>query len=389
MFEPGTLEGVLASSQAWTNSLMTKKEFFDNQTDLTASKILIYRQYLSSYLPKVLMQYGKCFIADFFCGPGKNGDKDGSPLVLIEVATKTLASPVIAKKWPTAEIVIVFSDSNKGHCDSLSAHLKKMTIPSGIKILGPYCEDFTSIKTKATAVFERISAPKFFFLDPFTYGDIGIDEVKELMEVPASEVLMFLPTFHSYRFVKCAEEVGVLKTFLENFTDRGCADYEDINDFNESIRNKMLKHMNLRYVREVGLDDGAKKNALFYLTKHITGMLLMNKLVWKVAQDGVTVKAKRNNESTLFDLSVTSGNFAKIKQIFQGHIKEKKQLSNVEIIDFAAQNRFDTKYVNEILKEMKNQKLIDVEYKKADKKRGFYVADNNWNEKLAVISYKG
>ena len=38
---------------------MANKDFFDSQTDLTASKILIYRQYLNSFLPKVLMQYGR------------------------------------------------------------------------------------------------------------------------------------------------------------------------------------------------------------------------------------------------------------------------------------------------------------------------------------------
>lgn len=62
---------------------MANKDFFYSQTDLTASKILIYRQYMSSYLPKILMQYGRCCIADFFCGCGKNGHEDGSPLVLI------------------------------------------------------------------------------------------------------------------------------------------------------------------------------------------------------------------------------------------------------------------------------------------------------------------
>ncbi len=367
---------------------MSKKEFFDDQTDLTASKILIYRQYLNNYLPKVLMQYGKCFMADFFCGCGKNGDKDGSPLVLIDVAKKILESPFLKKKWPNPEVIIVFNDVDKQCCDNLSALLKKMSLPSGIKILGPYCEDFNSIKTKATTAFEKIAAPKFFFLDPFTYSDINIDDVKAFMDVQAAEVLLFLPTFHSYRFVKCADEVGALKSFLENFTDRGCADYTDINDFNESIRQKLLKHMGLKYVRVVGLDDGAKKNALFYLTKHITGMLLMNKLVWKVAYDGVTVKARRTNEPTLFDLSTISSNFAKIKEDFRNYIKDKKRISNTEVIDFVAQNCFDTKYANEILKEMQKQDLIDVEYIKADKVRGFYVADNHWDEELAFIIYK-
>jgi three-Cys-motif partner protein len=368
---------------------MSKKEFFDAQTDLTASKILIYRQYLSSFLPKALMQYGKCFIADFFCGCGKNGDKDGSPLALIEVAKKSLESPVIRKKWPNAEVVIVFSDADKQCCDNLTALLQKISLPSGIKVLGPYYEDFNSIKTKAAAAFEKIKAPKFFFLDPFTYSDIGIDDVKAFMDVPAAEVLLFLPTFHSYRFVKCANEVGALKNFLGSFTDRGCADYADINDFNESIRQRLLKYMGLQYVRVVGLDDGAKKNALFYLTKHITGMLLMNKLVWKVAHDGVTVKAKRDNEPTLFNLSTISGNFARNKKVFLNHIKEKKCISNVEVIDFVARNCFDTKYANDILKDMKKQGDIDIEYKHADKTRGFYVADNHWDEELAVINYKG
>ena len=175
---------------------------------------------------------------------------------------------------------------------------------------------------------------------------------------------------------------------MENFTEKGCVDYTDINDFNESIRQKLLKHIGLKYVRAVGLDDGTRKNALFYLTKHITGMLLMNTLVWKHAYDGVTVKAKRNNELTLFDLSTVSGNFIRIKEIFQSFIKEKKQLTNIEIIDFVAENCFVTSYAKDILKEMKKQNVISVEYKKSDKTRGFYVADSNWDQDLATIIYR-
>lgn len=139
----------------------------------------------------------------------------------------------------------------------------------------------------------------------------------------------------------------------------------------------------------MGLDDGAKKNALFYLTKHITGMLLMNKLVWKYAQDGVTVKAKRETGPTLFNLSTITSNFQKSKDFFQSYIKEKKKITNVEIIDFVAQNCFDTKYAGEILKDMKAHGMIDVEYKKSGKTRGFYVADDHWDEELATIIYQG
>jgi len=366
-----------------------RNKFFSEQSDLTASKILIYRQYLSNYLPKVLMQYGRCYIADFFCGCGKNGDEDGSPLVLIDIAKKMLESPVLKSKQPNAEIVIVFSDDDQKCCDDLTAHLQKKPIPKQIKILGPFCESFDSIKAKAIEVFDKVKSPKFFFLDPFTYSDVGMGDVKSFMDVPSAEVLLFLPTFHSYRFIKCANEVGALKNFLDNFTGKGCVDYTDINDFNESIRQKLLRGIGLKYVRSVGLDDGSRKNALFYLTKHITGMLLMNKLVWKYAHDGITVKAKRDTGPTLFNLSAFSGNFKRIKEFFQEYIKEKKSVTNVEIIDFVAHNCFDTKYAAEILREMKKQNVIDIKYKKSDKKRGFYVADTHWNEELAIIIYKG
>ncbi len=368
---------------------MANKDFFDNQTDLTASKILIYRQYLNSYLPKVLMQYGRCYVADFFCGCGKNGQSDGSPLILIEIAKKILESSVLKAKQPNAEIVIVFSDQDKKCCDNLTSHLQNISIPKQIRVLGPFCEKFDSIKAKAVEAFSTVKAPKFFFLDPFTYSVVGIEDVKDFMDVPSSEVLLFLPTFHLYRFKSCADQCPKLKAFLNKFTDKGQEDITDISEFNESIRQGLLTYLGLKYVRAVGLDDGSRKNALFYMTTHITGMLLMNKLVWKYAHDGVTVKVKADDGPTFFNLSTITGNFKRIKQFFIDFVKQKQRLTNVEIIDFVAQHGFETKYAREILKEMKNQGTIDVEHKMNDKKQGFYVADSHWNEDLATIIYEG
>jgi hypothetical protein len=183
--------------------------------------------------------------------------------------------------------------------------------------------------------------------------------------------------------------VGALKKFLEDFTERGRSDYADINDFIESIRQKMLKYIDLKYVRDVVLDDGARKNALFYLTKHVTGMLLMNNLVWKYANDGVMVKAKQDTNLILFDPSLFYENYNNKKRCLKNYIIEKKRLTNVEIIDFVAQIGFTTKYAIDILKEMKNKGLISVIHKKSNKKRGFYVDARYWKEELAMIIYQG
>ena len=369
---------------------MSNVDFFDQQSDLTASKILIYQKYLEGYLPKVLMQYGKCFIADFFCGPGQNGDQDGSPLVLLNVAAKMLDNPTLKMRWDNPEIVIIFSDVEQCHIDNLKKVLAARDIPSGIKIIGPFCEDFSDILARTRNVFKRLNSPKFFFLDPFTYSTVDIDSVKDLMEFSAPEVLLFLPTFHSYRFKSCADQYPKLKAFLDKFTDKGHEDVTDISEFNEAIGEGLLKYLGLKYVRSIGLDDGSKKNALFYLTTHVTGMIVMNKLVWKYATDGMTIKAdKKDNGPTFFNLSPHTGNYQRIKEIFQEYIKAQKQVSNVDVIDFVARQGFTNTYAKEILQKMKDGNLIEVEYLRDDKTRGFYIADAHWDSKLSIIKYKG
>jgi three-Cys-motif partner protein len=373
----------------WMKKIMAKKEFFDKQSDLTASKIMIYRQYIKEYLAKVLMYYGKCYMADFFCGCGKNGKKDGSPLVLLGIAKKMLNDSTLKKKQPNAEIVIVFSDKNKIWCNELSECLQKYSKLKQIKILGPFCKSFCSIKEEAIEAFSNVSVPKFFFLDPFTYSDVGINDIKDLMDIPAAEVLFFVPIFHLYRFVNRANKVEPIKKFLEEYSDRKYFKYSDIKDLIESIRQKMLKHIDLKYVRYVILDDGARKNALFYLTKHISGMLLMNNLSWKYAEDGVVIKVKNYNIPTLFDSSLFSENYNNLKKLLKEYIIKKKRLTNVEIIEFVAKIGFRTQFARLILKEMKSKDLVRIKYKKSNKKRGFYVADGNWNEELATIIYQG
>ncbi len=45
--------------------------FFNKQTAITSAKTKIYEEYISGYLPRLLMSYKTCLIADLFCGPGK------------------------------------------------------------------------------------------------------------------------------------------------------------------------------------------------------------------------------------------------------------------------------------------------------------------------------
>ena len=85
-------------------------KFYKNQNNLTAAKIDFYQNYIEVYLIKLLMGFGKCFIADLFCGAGKNGDKQGSPLILIDRARYALNVPRLKDN---SQIYILFNDKNK------------------------------------------------------------------------------------------------------------------------------------------------------------------------------------------------------------------------------------------------------------------------------------
>lgn len=83
---------------------MHSTTFFHNQTAVTRLKTLVYEQYLGSYLIQNIVKFKKCYILDLFCGPGKNGRKNGSPLILIDIL-KNLLKVKFIKSFAEVEII--------------------------------------------------------------------------------------------------------------------------------------------------------------------------------------------------------------------------------------------------------------------------------------------
>ena len=273
---------------------MVKEDFFKKQQkDLTKIKLFIYEKYIETYLIKILMQFGNCFLGDLFCGAGKNGKNNGSPLVLIKKAKDILQNKKLLEKYSLPKIQILFNDNNKENIDSLKKELEAIDIPENIQVLDITCKDFDNEISELKITFKDIRHPKFFFLDPFGYSDIHIADIKELMNIGKyTEIIMFLPTFHTYRFVKSNN--AKIKQFLNEFTLDECINYKNVFDFNESIRKKLLQYLDLKYVKPIILKDGASIHSLFFLTKHILGMNIMNNLFWSFTEDGEMIEVSKN-----------------------------------------------------------------------------------------------
>jgi three-Cys-motif partner protein len=336
---------------------MAKDNFFEKQSNLTTAKIKIFKEYISGYLIKILMSYKSCVIVDLFCGPGKNGDTNGSPLVLLNELNYILSVPQLNNDL---KVEILFNDQNEKFTENLKNEVSNIKFNKNVinvkiinKEYGEYIDCFLND-------FKNNDTPKFIFLDPFSLSDVKMDDLKKIMSLPNTEILFFIPIFHSYRFAKeKLPATNKMRKFIEEFTSRGIANYRDVYDFMFSIREQLILNSSRCFVRQVLLDHGSSKNALFLLTKHHKGMLLMNKVVWKNSSDGITMPIENLHQETCFNPEESSLFLRNFNDKLIGKIKTTKQ-TNKQIVDFTIQQECLPKHAKMLLAYLMSKGKIKV-----------------------------
>ncbi|MFK5891183.1 MAG: three-Cys-motif partner protein TcmP [Flavobacteriaceae bacterium] len=337
---------------------MKKDEFFKNQSHLTSAKIKIFEEYIKGYLPKLLMTFETCIIADLFCGPGKNGKNSGSPLILINTINDLLHSKHFSNK--KLKIYILFNDQNKENIDNLEKELVKTKYNKNILSVTTKNENYEDYIEKFIKRLENNKTPKFIFLDPFTYSNVKMEDLKKLINLPHTEVLLFIPIFHSYRFASTRfEKRHKTRKFIEEFTSKGIYNYDNIIEFMLSVREQLITKLSLEFVRPVLLDGGGSKNSLFLLTKHQKGMLLMNKVVFKNSDDGIRLSIDNLYQDLLFKPEEVSTFVDKFKNCIVEKLKQ-KNLSNKQIVDYTIQKGLLPKHSKKILIELYSNGKIKV-----------------------------
>jgi three-Cys-motif partner protein len=330
---------------------MKKKDFFEKQSALTAAKTQIYKHYIEGYLPKLLMTYGTCLIADLFCGAGKNGEKNGSPLILINKLNYILSSPQLQKKTDL-KVYVLFNDIDESNIKNLRKEIKSIKYDEKVIHIIIKNKEYEVILKELTRKPEKLEIPKFFFLDPFKYSRVKMGDLKKLMSLSNAEILLFIPIFHSYRFSKKEfNDTHKTRIFIEEYTTKGVADYKNIHNFVLSVREKFLQEISIPYVRPILLDGGSQKNALFLLTKHQKAMLLMNKVAFKLTDEGSRVKVKKQSLDMLFQINEVSSFYSKFRQNLEDALR-KSDMTNSELIEFTIQNCFLPKHVKKELTEL-------------------------------------
>jgi three-Cys-motif partner protein len=339
------------------------KNFYNDQSDRTAAKIYFYENYIQDYLIKILMQFGKCVVFDLFCGKGMNGTKKGSPLTLLDNLDYLLPAPLLKQKQPNLSVKVYFNDCDHENIKQLELELENRKDVTEIEIITT-SDKFSEVINKLSQIEECSSKiPKFFFLDPFTYSDIKTSDLKKLLDLENSEILLFCPVFHAYRFCK-VKPPQKLVDFLNDFTVEGVYDYKNIHEFTASIRKRLSKELGTNYIRPLLIEDKSSKNCLFLITRNITGVDLLNNLVWQTSSErfGINLSRERKKKAlevqpTLF--CVEDRQIGDISKLVLGRLKL-SSMTNKEMIEFIVINLYRLTDANCALKKLKDEGKIIV-----------------------------
>lgn len=255
----------------------------------TEAKHVILRKYLDAWLPIISRYNEKIVYVDGFAGPGEYSDgQEGSPILAIK-AVKEHILPLRAK------IQMLFIEKLKDRCDFLKRKIETMEIPKNIKhevVCGEFNDVISSILKEGKENRLHL-APSFVFIDPFGFGGIPLQTIKEIMKNPKCEVLITFMYEEINRFLS----VGVSEKHLTaTFGTEEWSNTPQDNPmtrlvFLHSLYKKQLESLggaNIRYVKSFKMKNKFNKADyfLFFGTNNLVGLEKMKEAMWKADKLG-------------------------------------------------------------------------------------------------------
>lgn len=263
---------------------MALKESQKDMMEHSAKKVELLRHYLNAYLAVVghdsFTERVRCY--DLFCGEGiyPNGG-EGSPITFI----KSLRA--FSLKCPEKNFTFHFNDQDANKVQNVHACMDllgkgppALTITSSIL----HFKEVMEATKKQLAALGREKA--FIFIDPYGYKEIRPGAIKELMAGGNTEVLLFLPTQHMFRFSQKGTPVA-LSDFLEELRyGRGFPAGMGVTDYLDYIKDGFRLLMPDCYVDSFTIrKDAQTAFCLFFFTSHIYGAEKMLETKWKLDND--------------------------------------------------------------------------------------------------------
>jgi len=353
------------------------------------AKVTLYGEYLSVYL-NVLSRakhFHNILLFDLLCGEGlyKNNLK-GSPLVALEKIKEHFS---FNQKSPL-KISLVFNDNgfselekNITKIERLKSIIDHNSIPENAKIEYFEKELEEILFESIDRVRSTLKSKALFFIDPYGYKNIKPQHIKTLLSIKSTEVILFLPASHMYRFAnRCLISQFCGSEPLHDFlTELFCDSVPSFNSADDFICRCREQFKNYLSSEKIFVDsfviERDKKNTycLFFFTSNILGFEKMLEAKWKIdTEQGKGFKISPQ-------MSLFSGvKFSEYPKMLEKYLAENNDITNKHIYYFGLNHGYLPKHSNEVLKGLKKNGKLETVPLDEKPVKGYYISYKNYCE---------
>lgn len=294
----------------------------------------------------------KVHLYDLFCGEGiyENGG-EGSPIIFLK-AIKNIYYRNQAENQKIIKVDCVFNDLE------LLKTIKLKSIIAEKKLHYPIFGDLrfrnVDYKLAVSKVVDQVSNSKnskaFIFIDPYGYKEVRASHIKSILDTKKSEVLLFLPTQHMFRFERKGIPVA-LQSFIEDLVPKESWPNSHTGiAFIDNLKTAFRTFLGKDYFVDTFIitRDVNQYFCLFFFTSHIYGFEKMLDSKWEIdAEEGRGWTYKNPDMPSLFD-STPKRSVNKLETYFLDFLKEGRK--NAEIYEATLHQGFRPKHAVEVLK---------------------------------------
>lgn len=323
----------------------------------TIAKLDIFESYLKAWLPVFIHthQVSEVNICDFFAGSGTDtAGNYGSPLLILGVIEEYQES-IIKKKL---KINILLNEIDKTKFNSLKNAVDLQTANSQLfqrnTKIKYFQENFKELFKKCAPSLQ--DSANLIFLDQNGIKHVKDDVMQTLASFSKTDFMFFISSsfFNRFPFENHFPH-------LQNSLDRTKPSniHREILKYYKSI----LPKGNSTKLYPFSIKKKGNIYGLIFGSKHYLGVEKFLQIAWK--KNAINGEANfdideeiKNKQMHLWEPTKAS-KLDKFEHDLRKQILSKEKISNKEILSFTLENGFEPKQASDILRKMKNEKIID------------------------------
>lgn len=385
----------------------------------TQAKLNVFRNYLDKYLAILSASrwVNQVYIFDIFCGTGiYNDGKAGSPIIAHDIVGRARA---LAAKygWPDTSVTLHVNDVNPRFVEKVQKYLEGQ--PNHHLTMKFSNLDANLMLDYVRGVIEQNDSHtrSLIFIDPYGYKEIYKSTLVSLLENNSTEVMLFLPVSHMYRFIRGAVQdednpgYAALRRFIFDFFPSNHrvrkGHLEGVFDLIDQLEkafsfNDQIFSTSFRIQR-----DRSNYYAVFTMTPNLLGFEKIVDVLWELDPMGgqghylERVKKSDNPEQgNLLDaLDYTdahirlSRRMSELEALLTKYVlKSSKGISNGELTVLLLKNGFKSTHATPILRELQKEEKIqvwDLDKNEQARKNSFYLGTMNMKESGHHVNISG